>query len=302
MADHHPLVSIGLPVYNGEQHVRRALDSLLAQDYENFELIISDNASTDGTPAICQEYAARDRRIQYHRNEVNKGSVWNFNRAFELSSGKYFAWAGHDDWWESAFISKCAAALEKMSDAVLCYMLAEYEDQDGQHLDIMDSDISTYKLNRLERLHTVILRLRSAEAIFGLIRADALRQTTLTQDCFGSDKSLIYQLAILGHIIKVPEVLHHYRLVSKSWEQYAIQIGKTTGSRQPPPTPKASLTTAVLQAILHLPVPPLQKPLLMFDALYCLRRRYTDRLHQEFAARRRFWFQRFWPLRRTGGR
>ncbi|MEM4134638.1 MAG: glycosyltransferase, partial [Candidatus Micrarchaeia archaeon] len=80
----NPLVSIGMPVYNGERFIRQALDSLLAQDYENFELIISDNASEDKTPEICLEYAARDKRIRYYRNEKNMGAAWNFKRVFDL--------------------------------------------------------------------------------------------------------------------------------------------------------------------------------------------------------------------------
>ena len=82
MTDNKPLVSIGMPVYNSEQHIRQALDSVLAQDYEHFELIISDNASTDRTREVCLEYAARDKRIRYYQNERNMGIAWNQNRVF----------------------------------------------------------------------------------------------------------------------------------------------------------------------------------------------------------------------------
>jgi glycosyltransferase involved in cell wall biosynthesis len=288
MVNDNPLVTMGLPVYNGEQYLRRTLDSLLSQDYENFELIISDNASTDNTQAICQEYEKQDQRIRYYRNETNQGAVWNFNRVFELSSGKYFAWAGADDWWDKAFISKCVAQLEKTPGAVLCYTLAQFVDQNGQNLTIIDSEAVTYGLRRLERLHTVILRLNTAEAIYGMLRSDALRRTTLIQTCFGSDKSLIYQIAILGHIVKVPEVLHYYRHVPKSWEQYADQIGLSLEAQQPPPTPKTSLISGVVDGIYRMQIFPLQKPLLILDALYCLRRRYKDRLQQEKKATQRF--------------
>jgi glycosyltransferase involved in cell wall biosynthesis len=86
------LVSIGLPVYNAGQYLEEALDSILAQTFEDFELIISDNGSTDNTEAICWSYARRDQRIRYFRNETNLGAAWNFNRVFELASGKYFKW------------------------------------------------------------------------------------------------------------------------------------------------------------------------------------------------------------------
>src|SRR5688572_10868700 len=98
MPEKNPRVSIGLPVYNGENYLAEAIDSILAQTFEDFELIISDNASTDRTQEICEAYAAKDGRIRYYRSEVNKGSAWNFNRVFELARGEYFKWAAHDDY------------------------------------------------------------------------------------------------------------------------------------------------------------------------------------------------------------
>ena len=114
------IVSIGLPVYNGENYLRGALNSLLAQDYQDFEVNICDNASTDETGKICQEYAAKDSRIIYHRSDVNIGSTKNFKQVFDLSNGKYFMWAAHDDLWEPSYISKCLKKLEENPSAVLC--------------------------------------------------------------------------------------------------------------------------------------------------------------------------------------
>src|SRR5579859_2443011 len=114
------LVSIGMPLYNAERYLVEALDSLLAQDYSNLEVIISDNASSDGTEAICRNYAARDVRIAYHRSEVNHGAVWNFNRVFELAAGDYFMWAAYDDTRAPTFVSACVTALEGRPEAALC--------------------------------------------------------------------------------------------------------------------------------------------------------------------------------------
>ena len=107
-----PLVSIGVPVFNGAATLERALDSLLSQDYGNLEIIISDNASTDHTQQICEAYVRRDPRIRYHRAARNFGSPWNFNRVVELSSGQYFMWAAHDDERASSYVSECVARLE----------------------------------------------------------------------------------------------------------------------------------------------------------------------------------------------
>src|SRR3954470_15735733 len=88
-----PLVSIGLPVYNGARYIAEALESLLAQTYTAFELIISDNGSTDATRSICEEFAARDGRVRYVRHETNRGLAWNWNHVFELSRRPYFKWS-----------------------------------------------------------------------------------------------------------------------------------------------------------------------------------------------------------------
>lgn len=125
-----PRVSIGLPVFNGEQFLIRALDSLLAQDYSNFELIISDNGSTDGTEKICRDYASHDPRIRYIRQAYNLGSHENFNFVLRESRGEYFMWAAADDLWDRDFIGFLLEGLEKSSDAVgaFCpYQLIEAE-------------------------------------------------------------------------------------------------------------------------------------------------------------------------------
>ncbi len=271
-----PLVSIGMPVYNGAQTLRKALDGLLAQDYGNVEMIISDNASTDVTGDICAEYAAKSPHIRYVRNEVNKGSVWNFNHVFELSSGKYFMWAAHDDWHDSTFISKCVKKLEDNPTAVLCYPLIQFVDPQGQFLQVVDCELNTYRLNRFERLHTVILRMQADTAMYGLIRADTLRRTSLAQDTHYSDKNLLYQLAIYGDIVKVPEVLHYYQFVEKPLTQYVAQmgIGKSSSMHE---TPEKALKKTISRTIFKLDVPFWEKPLLAWDAVYCLNRRYSHR-------------------------
>ena len=112
MTGNIPLLSIGMPVYNGEKFIRQSLDSLLAQDFEDFELIISDNASEDRTKDICLEYSDRDQRIKYYRNNSNIGVDLNFNRVFELSKSRYFTWASSDDMRHPLFLSACLDVLE----------------------------------------------------------------------------------------------------------------------------------------------------------------------------------------------
>src|SRR5689334_10548773 len=107
----NPKVSVGLPVYNGQRYVRHALESLRRQEFEDFEVVISDNASTDQTGEICAEYVARDARFRYFRNETNIGASPNYNRTFELARGEYFKWCAHDDVCLPGFLSKCMATM-----------------------------------------------------------------------------------------------------------------------------------------------------------------------------------------------
>ena len=123
-----------MPVYNGAQFICHALDSLLSQSYEEFELIISDNASTDATKNICMEYINRDERIRYYRNPTNMGASWNFNRVFDLSSGEYFMWASCDDYWDSQYIDTCLQALKTSKNIVLAGTICRSVDTDKNQL------------------------------------------------------------------------------------------------------------------------------------------------------------------------
>jgi glycosyltransferase involved in cell wall biosynthesis len=126
-----PLVSIGLPVRNGENSLRRALDSLLSQEYRRLEVIISDNASTDETGNICQDYARADNRLRYFRNETNIGAASNFKRVLELATGQYFMWAAHDDKWHPDFVKLLVGELETHSEANVAMSATDLVEEDG---------------------------------------------------------------------------------------------------------------------------------------------------------------------------
>jgi glycosyltransferase involved in cell wall biosynthesis len=206
-------VSIGMPVYNGERFIHEALDSILAQTYPYFELIISDNASSDGTAEICRDYATRDGRIRYHRNEKNLGLSRNFNCVFEMSSGKYFKWAAHDDRLAPEFLAKCVDALDRNPLIVLCEPL-------GKTISASGTIIGEPRLEpaRLSSPHRHIRfghlmqtdRVSSCE-YFGLIRSDILRRTTLIQGYPGGENSLRVELGLQGPFMVIPEYLFYFR-------------------------------------------------------------------------------------------
>jgi glycosyltransferase involved in cell wall biosynthesis len=114
-------VSIGMPVYNGEAYLAKALDSLLAQSFKDFELIISDNASTDRTQEICQEYAKKDSRICYFRQERNRGASWNFKFVLDQAQAEYFMWAACDDFWDPECLSKYVKVLNEDESVIMVF-------------------------------------------------------------------------------------------------------------------------------------------------------------------------------------
>src|SRR5260370_2197817 len=125
------LVSIGLFVYKGERCVEEWLHSIVSQTFADFELIISDNASTDQTGEIAQAYAKRDDRIRYYRNEKNMGAGWNARRVYELATGKYFKWAAADDLLEPDLMRRCVEILESDPDCVVAYARTKQIDENG---------------------------------------------------------------------------------------------------------------------------------------------------------------------------
>jgi glycosyltransferase involved in cell wall biosynthesis len=208
-----PLVGIGLPTRNGEPFLAEALESLLAQDYESFELVIADNASTDRTPEIAREFARRDPRIRYERSDTELSGAANFNRALALSRGPYFMWAADDDRWEPSYVRRCAAALDEDPAAVMACSGLRFIDPSGAFLDeayaVYDNpDLSsTSVVERVRRL----LRRGGWYQSYGLARRDALARTHGMQDVYGPDVVLVLELALLGPILLVPETLFSYR-------------------------------------------------------------------------------------------
>lgn len=206
-----PRVSIGMPVYNGEKYIRAAIDSILAQSFDDFELIISDNASIDATERICREYAAKDRRIQYYRNSTNLGAAKNFNRVFELSSGEYFKWAAHDDLCARTFIARCVRMLDGDGSVVLCHAKTKIIDEQGRILSLYDKKRCTNSPIVHSRFHDLVLLHIMCFEIFGLIRAEILRQTPLISNFTSTDRILLGELSLHGRFFEIPEYLFFRR-------------------------------------------------------------------------------------------
>lgn len=207
-----PRVSIGLPVYNGEKYLEKAIDSILAQTFNDFELIISDNASTDRTSEICQAYANKDTRIRYYRNENNLGAAFNFNRVFQLSYGEYFKWASHDDIIAPDYILKCVDVLDNDDSIILCNSRVEFINEYGEVIAdyiLKQNNVNSQKPQ--DRFGYLIYLHHWCFDVFGLIKSDALRKTSLIKTYPGSDRALLAELSLLGRFYQIPQYLFFNR-------------------------------------------------------------------------------------------
>ena len=193
-----PLVSIGLPVYNGERFLAQAIESALAQTYEQLELIISDNGSTDATEQICRRYAAQDSRVQYHRIEKNLGAAWNFNRVVELARGPYFKWLAHDDLITPSYVEDCVRVLEADPSVVLVCTAVREIDSAGSPVRDHTFHLRIDSESPDDRFFDLVLAWHNCYYIFGLIRRTALDATPLMGNYSSGDSVLLARLGLLG--------------------------------------------------------------------------------------------------------
>ncbi|MEH2279818.1 MAG: glycosyltransferase family 2 protein [Nostoc sp.] len=210
MSSNQPRLTIGLPVYNGEKFIKEAIDSLLAQTFEDFKLIISDNASTDKTEEICRAYAEQDHRICYYRNDKNIGCAGNFNRVFKLSSSEYFKWAAYDDLHSPDFIKKCIEVLDQNPSIILCHSQTYFIDEQGNFLQNYDIKLKADALKRHERFHELLTK-HLCYQCYGVIRASALRRIPPMGGYGNADGILLLRLGILGRFYEIPESLFFVR-------------------------------------------------------------------------------------------
>jgi hypothetical protein len=192
-------------VYNGERFLEETLDSILNQTFTDFELIISDNSSTDRTAAISRDYAMRDNRIRYYRSEKNMGAGWNVRRVYGLATGKYFKWAAADDLLEPEFLRFCVEALERDPDCVVAYTKTREVDENGAFIRNYVTPMQTNSSDAVERFREMLLTYHMCYQIFGVMRMSALRQVPPQGSYVNSDGVLLAQMSLLGPFYEVPE-------------------------------------------------------------------------------------------------
>jgi glycosyltransferase involved in cell wall biosynthesis len=231
-----PRVTIGLPVYNGERWLTESVDSILAQTFRDFELIICDNASTDGTEAICRHYAESDPRVRYSRNAANIGGMQNASLVFQLARAEYFRWAAHDDRCEPTLLERLVEELDNRPEVVVVVSPSISIDSRGERLQnflvgkaegtlwfrqrdrmLLTDDAGVHRPTEgiagrpSRRFREVILTRGPCEATYGLIRSDILRRTCLQRPYTSSDVVMVSDLALRGPFYVIDEPLFFKR-------------------------------------------------------------------------------------------
>jgi glycosyltransferase involved in cell wall biosynthesis len=281
-----PRVSIGLPVYNGENYLSEAIESVLQQTYADFELVVSDNASTDRTGEICRDYAASDSRIRYLRNQENIGAPKNYDLVWANSSGRYFKWLAHDDRLKPGYLAATVPALESNAAIVLCHTVIEYIDEHGEHLGFYRSVAQDCGSDDpAERFATMILRLHTCVDFFGVMPRRVTENSLLHQAFRSADRAFLAQIALRGPFLQLDEPLVQMRQHPQQYSQLS-NIRDQLKFNNPGATRKSELSI-----------------LMLFRCYQQLVEQESLSDSQRLACRnvlRRFWFQG-WPVARLAG-
>jgi glycosyltransferase involved in cell wall biosynthesis len=283
-SDKQPLVTVGVPVYNGEEYIQSALDSLLSQIYQNIKIVISDNASVDHTAEICQEYEKKYKKIRYYKNDVNYGSVYNYNKLVDLSDGKYFMWASSHDLWDPSFISKCVSIMEEEKNVVLVYSRTLLIDTDNKPLMITPDEIDTRGMNAVSRYVSIISNLQWCNMFSGVIRRNALIKCERLKDTIGPDNTFLAELSLRGSFAQIKEKLYLRRKIRKdeSPEEYKQRVLNDLNPIKSNEKNRSSLRSLLtqlcaehLKIISHSSLSIIDKILLKIITIYILKKKFN---------------------------
>ncbi len=229
MINSEKTITIGLPVYNGGKTIQNALDTLLSQSYKNFELIISDNASTDETESICLEFAKKDKRIKYYRQPKKINVLENFNLVLEKSNSEFFMWAGSDDIWHPEFIKKNLHTLQINENAIGSTSEIEFFYKDWSKDDFKRFK-NTSILKKYQLVHPItgtyenkvnfLFTFNHSQCIYGLFKTDVLKKSIVKKNIGSVDYAILLNILKYGDILVVDELLKYQ---SRSHKEKGIE-------------------------------------------------------------------------------
>jgi len=210
------LISVGMPVYNESRFIDEAINSLLSQDYGDFEIVVSDNFSTDGTYEKVMEYSSVDKRIRVLRPPQRLSPIDNFKFVFHQTRGKYFMWAAGHDKWRKDFMSKCYEVMEEFKDVGICYGRTVYIDEEGREVGTSRFSFDTRAIDSpFLRFHVVMWEFRwGCDIIYGLIRKELLEKVKFINS-LGPDNLIILQLSLLSKFFQLNEPIFFLRILKR---------------------------------------------------------------------------------------
>lgn len=220
------LLTIGVPVFNGEKTISRCIDSLLRQTFDGFKLIISDNASTDSTQKICEDYAKKDNRIQYIKQKKNIGQLTNFNFLLNNSATKYFMWAAADDIWDPHFVKKNLDVLESDENIVgsigkvtfdLDFKNKQNIENHSVHRDLVVNMSGIYE----DRIKSC-LKLNQATPLYAIYRTTKLQKSTVFHEDGGYDLQILLNVLEFGNLNVINEFLLYRSPQGTSSESFIL--------------------------------------------------------------------------------
>jgi glycosyltransferase involved in cell wall biosynthesis len=215
MSNPTPKVSIGMPVFNGEIFIKRAINSLLAQSFKDFELIISDNASDDLTQVTCLDYVQKDSRVIYLKNDHNVGALANFHNVLQMARAEIFFWAPHDDQWDYRFIESAVTALDRYPDAVGAMGRVNYLNLDGERYLTHAPPYGLDKRIAYERAYAYFSRRLTDNLMYGVYRTKVLRNAPFKLSLY-PEKLIILHLVLSGPVINVEQMQYSNHVSFKS--------------------------------------------------------------------------------------
>jgi len=203
-----------MPVFNGEAFIAAAIRSVLDQTFGDFELIISDNASDDGTEEICRSFAATDGRIRYVRNDTNIGAAGNYNQLFSMARGRYFRWSNSDDLIAPQLHQLCLKALEENPQAVLAYGKTQIIDSTGNKIQSYEDNLHLPQSSATERFRLFFDQVGLTNVIYGLMRSSSMRKTKAFGDGTlpAADIGFMAEMTLHGPFLEIPQVLFFRRM------------------------------------------------------------------------------------------
>lgn len=227
-----PRLTIGLPVYNGERFLAESIDALLAQTFTDFELIVCDNASTDGTERIARDYAARDPRVRYLRHERNLGAARNHNIPVEVGRGELFKWASDDDLYAPDLLRRCVEALDSRPEVVLAHSATAFIDENGTITDAERYPLQTDSGDVTTRFRS-LLYTQGGDDIYGVVRMSVMRAVQPHGSHHNADRTVVADLALHGRFHLVDEALYFRRDHPGRAERAASGLRRRTANLDP---------------------------------------------------------------------